>query len=909
MRRLVPAFVATFLLAASTGLLGQEPPVIDRELFFGDPQTGGAQISPDGRFITFLRPYRDVRNIWVKSMDEPFDAARPLTADTTRPVTGYFWSEDSRYVLYVQDKGGDENYHVYAVDPSAPIDVALGVPAARDLTPYENTRAMIYAVPEGTPDEIIVGLNDRDARWHDAYRVDLGTGERELLLENHDEIAQWVTDHDGRLRMAVKIADDGSTRILRVDGSELVEIYSCSNEETCAPIRFHRNGRQVYFMTNKGDRDLTELTLLDPETGRETFVERDPEGRVDFGGAGFSDATEELTATVYVGDRVRIYPRSDQIRRDLEILRSRFPDAEFSLNSSTEDESLVIVGVGTDVDPGSAYLYDRSSGEIQLLYRSRPELPSAQLGFRKPVRYMARDGLEIPAYLTLPRGAEVMGLPAVILPHGGPWARDFWGYDPYAQFLANRGYAVLQPNFRGSTGYGKHFLNAGNNEWGTGAMQHDLTDGAKWLVQQGIADPARIGIFGGSYGGYATLAGLAFTPDVYAAGVSYVGPSNLITLLNSIPPYWAPVRRIFDVRLGDPDDPEDMERLRAQSPLFSADRITAPLLVIQGANDPRVKQRESEQIVIALRELGRPVEYMLAEDEGHGFAGQENRMAVAAAMERFFARHLGGRYQEGMGPELQAKMDELTVDVNSVEVSAPPTAKADAMSAPLPATDGAKLAPGTLEYAATIKTMGQEIPIGLKRTIEEATVDDHAVWRIIDETSTPMGAATDSLLVDRASLMPVQRSVSGQGSVTMTYGLDFARGEISVPGRTIPVEISLESPAFSGGAGSEIAMAGMELTEGWEGILRETDVQGQRVRAFVAVVTGTESVTTDAGTFETLRVDLTPLDDDPAGGGTLHLMKGAPHYLVTSETKLPAQMGGGTSEVTLSVIKTAAGGM
>jgi dienelactone hydrolase len=338
------------------------------------------------------------------------------------------------------------------------------------------------------------------------------------------------------------------------------------------------------------------------------------------------------------------------------------------------------------------------------------------------VRYQARDGLEIPAYLTIPRGVEGRNLPVVVTPHGGPWARDMWGYDPYTQFLANRGYAVLQPNFRGSTGYGKAFLNAGNGEWGTGAMQHDITDGVKYLIDQGIADPEQVAIFGGSYGGYATLAGVAFTPDLYAAGVSYVGPSNLITLLNSIPPYWKPIKAMFDVRLGDPEDPADHERLLAQSPLFSAEQITAPLLVIQGANDPRVKKRESEQIVVALRDLGREVEYILAEDEGHGFAGHENRLAFSVAMERFLAQHLHGRYQEETSDEIGATLAALTVDVSTVVVAEAPTMTVDAATAPLPMADGSLLEPATLQYSVTAPMMGQEMVFDITRVYETGTV-------------------------------------------------------------------------------------------------------------------------------------------------------------------------------------------
>ncbi len=904
MRRTMWAFAALGLLGVSnlaiaqekpnTAYLDQLPPLVDRELFFGDPEISGAQISPDGRFISFRKPYNDVMNIWVKTADEPFDAARPITADTERPVRGYFWSQDSRYVLYVQDKGGDENFHVYAVDPAGKVEPETGAPAALDLTPYENVRAAIYAVPEATPNEIIVGLNDRDASVFDVYRVDLTTAERELVLQNDENVAGWLADLEGNLRLGAKVGPDGGVQVMRVDGETLTVVYSCSNEETCNPIRFHKDGRRVYMTTNKGDDiDLTRLILLDLETGEEEFVESDPENQVDFGGAGFSDVTEELVVTFYVGDRVRIYPKTDQVRHDLEVLREKLPEGEISLGSSTEDERLHLVTVSRDVDPGSRYLYNRETEEVTLLYRSRPELPSEQLAYVKAIRYKARDGLEIPAYLTLPRGVEAEGLPAVILPHGGPWARDNWGYDSYAQFFANRGYVVLQPNFRGSTGYGKAHLNAGNNEWGTGAMQHDISDGVKYLIDEGIADPQRIGIFGGSYGGYATLSGLAFTPDLYAAGVSYVGPSSLITLIESFPAYWGPFIKIWHVRVGDPDDPEDRERLMEQSPLFSAEQITAPLLVVQGANDPRVKKAESEQIVVAMRELGRDVEYILAEDEGHGFSGDENRVALAVAMERFFAKHLAGRYQEGMPEEIATTLAALTVDVSMVELPGMHVAAAGAATAPLPVADGAVIEPDVLEYTVILQVMGQEMILNTTRTIETATLDGQQVLRVTDVATLPTATIVDKLDLDRATLMPVRRSMSGGATIELSYTEEAITGEMGMQGQMTPVNVELAAPVFSDGSGLEMVMAGLPLEEGYETTLRIFEPQMQKVRPMLLSVTGTETTQCAAGTFETFVVEITPLDDDEAGTSTVRVLQEAPHHVVLREFKLPAAMGGG----------------
>jgi dipeptidyl aminopeptidase/acylaminoacyl peptidase len=862
MRRILLALIGAALLTATGQAAAQEantdyleklPPLIERELFFGDPEIASASISPDGRYITFRKPYKDVMNIWVKGVDEPFDAARPLTADTERPVSGYFWSQDSRVVLYVQDKGGNENYHIYAVDPTAAPEPETGVPPALNLTPYGSIQARIFSVPEATPDKMIVGINDRDLQVHDVYRIDLNTGERELVLENSESVAGWSTDLAGNVRLGVKIGSDGGTQILRVDRAALTEVYSCSNEESCGPVRFHPDGERVYMVTNKGDDvDLARLILFNPETGAEEFVESDPEKRVDFGGAEFSDVTDEIIATYYVGDTIRIYPKTKEAEHDLELLRNKLPEGAISLGSSTEDESLVIVRVARDVDPGSTYLYNRETGDVA----------SDHLAFMKPVRFKARDGLEIPAYLTLPRGAVPGDLPVIILPHGGPWARDIWGYDPYTQFLANRGYAVLQPNFRGSTGYGKTFLNAGNKEWGTGAMQHDITDAVQYLIDEGVADPNRVGIFGGSYGGYATLAGVAFTPEVYAAGISYVGPSNLITLLESIPPYWAPIRNMFAVRLGD----------------------------------------ESEQIVVALRDLGREVEYMLAEDEGHGFAGRENRLAIAVAMETFFAKHLFGRYQEEMPAPIAERLAALTVDVGTVTLAEMTLAEAEVWVKPLPYTDGGVIEAGTWEYTIKLQTMGQEIEIAGTRTIEASSIVDRAVWRVIDVSVLPMGTMTDTLELDKATLAPVRRGVGGMATVGLEYTEATVTGEMVAMGQTAPIDVELEAPVFADGSGLEVSLAGIPLAVGYETTLRTFDAERQKVRPFKVSVTGSETTECPAGTFDTFVVELVPLDGDEAGTSTFHVMKDAPHHVVLREFRLPAQMGSGTGTKELTSV-------
>lgn len=659
-------------IAAFSGLANaQQPALIDRELLFGNPEYAGAQISPDGKYISFVKPYKDTMNVWVKGYDEPFSAARPMTADTARPVRNYFWSKDSKYLLFVQDKGGDENFNVYAVNPADKPASGSDVPAARNITDAKGVRAMLYHVPESDPDAIYVGINDRDKAWHDLYKVKISTGERTLIRENKDRYQGMVFDNTDKLRMAVRSAQNGDTEILTfaADGTAK-KVYDCNAFETCGAIRFHKDNKRVYFQTNKGDLDLIELGLLDADTGAYTKLEGDPLGKVDFGGISFSEIKKEPIGTIYVDDRVRIVWKDKAFQKDYEYIKKSLGDRDINFQSMTKDETKFVVVTSSDVDPGTVWLFDRKSRNLSTLYQVREKLDRKALSPMKPIRYKSSDGLEIPAYLTIPKGSSGKNLPTVLFIHGGPWGRDNWGFHPYAQFLANRGYAVLQPNFRASTGYGKKFLNAGNNQWGE-KMQDDLTWGVKYLVEQGIADPKRVGIMGGSYGGYAALAGVTFTPDVYAASVAIVPPSNLQTLLDSIPPYWEAVKETFYKRMGDPRTPAGVEQMKRQSPHLHADKIITPLMVVQGANDPRVKQRESDQIVVALRDRKYPVEYILAPDEGHGFARPVNNMAMIASAEKFLSKHLGGRFQETMTPAVEKRLKEITVDVSTVKIIDP----------------------------------------------------------------------------------------------------------------------------------------------------------------------------------------------------------------------------------------------
>jgi dipeptidyl aminopeptidase/acylaminoacyl peptidase len=812
------------------------PPLIDREILFGDPEISGAQLSPDGKYLAFLKPWKETRNIWVKQIADPFSSARLMTTETARPVAGFLWTRDGKYIVYVKDNAGDENFNVYAVDPGAAA-LPTDAPPSRDLTNLKGVRVMLFSAPKTDPDVVYIGLNDRDQAWHDLYKLRISTGERTLIRENTGRIAGWIFDLNGNLRLAQRVQDSGDQEILRVDADSFTPIYTCNVFETCDPVQFHRDAQRVYIQTNKGGLDLTTLALLDPATGKLETVESDPLHRVDLGSAWFSEATDELVGTLYSDDRERRYFKDQAFEADYRWLEKKFSGREISVVSSTSDDQQWLISAHGDVEPGETYLFNRDSQALAFQYKVREKLPRESLAPMQAVRYKSSDGLEIPGYLTLPKGLPAKGdakaLPALLVPHGGPWVRDEWGYNALAQFFANRGYAVLMPNFRGSTGYGKKFLNSGNGEWGT-KMQDDLTWGVKYLVAEGIADPKRIGILGGSYGGYATLAGVAFTPDLYCAAVDIVGPSNLLTLLAAIPPYWEAGRKIMYARMADPDTPAGKKWMEERSPLHSAAKIKTPLMVVQGANDPRVNRREAEQIVIALRDRGFPVEYLCAPDEGHGFARPVNNLAMFMAVEKFLAAHLDGRYQEGGTPEVTARLKEITVDPKTVVISK----KLDAAAVGVPKVT-ADLKPGTYKYEAKLAMGGQQMALKLSTTIQ----DGGGAWTVVENVDTPMGAMLDTTILSKDSLTLKKRAVEGGGDK--------------------PISADLDGTTFADGAGSSFVIGCLPLAEGYTTAFRNFDLQRQKVKLMQLGVAGSESVTVPAGTFDAFKVELSSADGGP----------------------------------------------
>lgn len=830
----------------------QEPPLIDREIFFDNPEIAGGQLSPDGTMISFLKVYKGKMNIWVKKFDDTFEKAVPVTADTIRPIAGYFWTYDSKFLLYVQDKGGNENFHVYAVDPRGKAATA-GVPEARNLTPLENVRAAIYNVSEKNPDVLWVGLNNRDKAWHDLYKLEIASGKLTLLRENKDRLTGFTFDWDENVRLATRSANDGSTEILVAKADGFEKIYECGTLENCGPSGFFdAENKNFYLQSNKGDSEnFTKLYIMNPDTKEIKLVEGDPLNKVDFGGVSVSKKSRKILFTTYTDAKTRWYFKDKETENSIKFLRSKFPGKEIGIGSLTADEEKALVTVYSDNDPGSVYFFDSKNKKVIKQYTARPKLQAQPLAKMEPISYPSSDGLEIPAYLVLPLGKEPKNLPLIVVPHGGPWGRDTWGFNSIAQFLANRGYAVLMPNFRGSTGYGKKFLNAGNQEWGR-KMQDDITWGVTHLVGKGIADQKRVGILGGSYGGYAVLAGLAFTPDVYACGVDIVGPSNLNTLLNSIPPYWEAFKKTFWTRLADPSTPEGKAHLQERSPLFSASKIKAPLFVVQGANDPRVKKAEADQIVVALRDLKIPVEYMVAMDEGHGFRNPENNLAMFAYSEKFLAKHLGGRYQESMKPEIEARLKTLMVDINTVK---DPIKEALKASAPTYVSD---LKPESSKYNFTFSMNGQNMAMDMTREVKI----ENGKWKVTDFVTSPQITVTDVNIIEPKSLRHIHRTVKqGPATIEVDYTTEGATGSMDTgTGQKVPLNSKFESHVIGDGAGLDLLIARMPLKEDYSTVIEVFDGSTNKVKKIQVKVLAKETVKVPAGSFESYKVEAAQLD-------------------------------------------------
>lgn len=605
---------------------------IPLEDFFRNSERTGYQLSPDGSYISYMAPYKDRLNVFVRRVDETDEHAIRITNETERSVAGYMWADNQR-LLYMKDTAGDENYQLYGVHRDGSDD--------RAYTAFDGVRTSLIDDLEEQQGVVMIGMNKRNPEVFDPYRLNIETGELTLLAENPGNIQGWMTDHNGRLRVATAIVDGVNTQILYRDTEDepFKPVLTTNFRDVVSFMEFTPDNKEVYAATNL-HRDKTILVRMNPATCEELEVLYENE-RYDIASISYSRKRKKLLSVYCTGHKepVRHYfdAEEEQLRQRI---KAHFPNQRYGIADTDKAEANYLIYVGGDRTRGSYWHYNALTDEAKKIADLAPWIKSDEMNAMHPVCYTTRDGLQIEAYLTLPDGLTpdtAKQLPVVVNPHGGPWARDCWGYSSEVQFLSNRGYAVFQMNFRGSTGYGRHFLEASYKQWGL-KMQDDITDGVKWLIEQGIANPNRIAIYGGSYGGYATLAGLTFTPDLYACGIDYVGVSNLFTFMQTIPPYWRPMLEMMYEQVGHPE--HDADQLAATSPALHADKIKVPLFVAQGANDPRVNKAESDQMVEALRQRGVVVEYMVKDNEGHGFHNQENRFDFYRAMERFLKAHL-----------------------------------------------------------------------------------------------------------------------------------------------------------------------------------------------------------------------------------------------------------------------------
>ncbi len=607
------------------------PDLIPREVLFGNPEKVSPQLSPDGKFLAYIAPDKGVLNVWVRTVGETDDHV--VTNDRDRGIRFYGWAYNNTDLVFIQDKGGDENWHLYAVE--------MATKKTRDLTKFPGVRAQNVMMDPNFPNEILIGLNVDNKELHDVYRINLTTNTCKKEESNPGDIVGWFTDTKFKLRGALASMMDGGFQLKVRDelASQWRPLVTWRSEDALSsgPIGFTPDDMAVYAKSSIGSNTarLVEISLSD---GTEKVLASN--SKVDAGSVMIHPTKHHVQAVAFTKDRTEWEVLDKSIKKDFKAIK-KLHKGDFSIVNRDLADKTWLVAFETDDGPIYYYSYTRKTRKGELMFTHRPELLKYTLAEMKPVTIRSRDGLELHSYLTLPVGVKPKNLPAVLFVHGGPWHRDSWGFDTHAQWLANRGYAVLQVNFRGSTGFGKKFINAANREWG-GKMHDDLIDAVNWLIEEGYADKNKIAIYGGSYGGYATLVGLTFTPDVFACGVDLVGPSNLVTFMKTIPPYWEPLRPMFEKRIGGTNE---IAFLESRSPLFKVDRITKPLLIGQGANDPRVKKAESDQIVAAMEKAGIPVEYKVYDDEGHGFAKPENRLDFNAAAERFLAKHLGGRFE------------------------------------------------------------------------------------------------------------------------------------------------------------------------------------------------------------------------------------------------------------------------
>jgi dipeptidyl aminopeptidase/acylaminoacyl peptidase len=610
-----------------------QPRLIPREILFGNPVNTNPEISPDGKKLAYLAPVNNVLNVWVKTINGKDDA--PVTRDTERGIRRFFWAADNAHILYLQDYGGNENWRLFRVD--------LKTCETLDLTPFDNVQVRIIEHNKDFPNDLIISMNKEDEKLHDVYHCDLTTAALAMVEKNPGNVVEWILDAQLNVRGALaSLPDGGFDLLIREDKKspwKKALTWNFEDSSSSSALGFTKDGRNMFLLDSRGV-NASQLVKIDLMSFKRDILAFDP--AYDVSGVMSNPDTYEIEAVSFTKERTEWLVLDKRIENDFNRIKL-LHKGDFRVTSRNDADTLWVVGFTVDNGAVAFYLYDRLQKKGQFLFYHKPELENYTLASMEPIKFTSRDGLVIHGFITYPLGLAKKALPVVLNVHGGPWVRDTWGYDAEAQWFANRGYACFQVNYRGSSGYGKKFLNAGNKEWG-GKMHDDLIDGVQWLIKKGIADPRRIAIFGASYGGYAALAGAAFTPDVFCCAVDIVGPSNLLTFIDSIPSYWKVLLADLHKRVGDPGIEHDF--LVTRSPFFKAADIKIPLLIAQGANDPRVKKAESDQIVKALKEKGIAYEYMLFPDEGHGFAKPQNRLKFYAAAEKFLGKYLQGRFEE-----------------------------------------------------------------------------------------------------------------------------------------------------------------------------------------------------------------------------------------------------------------------
>ena len=632
--------VGTLITSCSTKDISKEPKLIPRKVIFGNPEKAAPRLSPNGTMMSYLAPVNDVLNVWVGTIGQ--DDAKPVTKDTLRGIRRYFWAGDNKHIMYLQDKKGDENYRLYAT--------SLETGETGDLTPFDSVRVNIIQQDKNFPDEILIGMNKENQALHDAYHLNLVTGDLKKVAKNPGNIAGWIADAKLKVRSALFTDAEGGyeLKVRKSEKSEWKSLVKWGPQDALSSggLGFTKDGKYMYLIDSR-DVNSGRLTKMNIASGETEILAHDP--NYDVSGIMANPDTYEIQAVMFEKERLEIVILDESIREDIETIK-KLHHGDLFVSSRDDADDTWLVGFTADDGPIPYYAYNRKTKKATFLFHHRPDLTDYTLAPMEPISFTSRDGLTIHGYIIYPPGKEKKNLPMVLNVHGGPWYRDSWGYTPEAQWIANRGYVCLQVNFRGSSGYGKNFLNAGDREWG-GKMHDDLIDAVNWAVDNGIADPKKIAIYGGSYGGYAALVGATFTPDVFCCAVDVVGPSNLITFIQTIPPYWKTFLNIMYKRVGNPET--DEEFLKSRSPLFKADQIKIPMLIAQGAHDPRVDKAEAEQIVEALKKNNVEYEYILFEDEGHGFAKPENRLKFYAGAEKFLAKYLGGRFEPALEEETE----------------------------------------------------------------------------------------------------------------------------------------------------------------------------------------------------------------------------------------------------------------